>query len=171
MSHSLIIDEFVHNTESFVAWIETPPIDKIEEASSALLHLSKIYSSALQLMKVNVEKDETEEDPEDCKVTVEEWKEVYERLNHLPFTYYREVESPHDTDSEEVYTDLVEDLTDIYQDLAEGLKLYKSDQHEQALCHWQMTFEFHWGRHLLGAMKSLHCYFQEESDFEIFQKK
>ena len=60
MSHSLVIDEFVRNSESFVGWIEAPPIDKIDEASSALLHMSKLYASALQLMKVDVEKDETE---------------------------------------------------------------------------------------------------------------
>lgn len=170
MSHSLIIDEFVRNSESFVTWIETPPVDKIDEASSALLHLSKLYASALQLMKVDVAKDDSEEDPESCKVTVEQWKEVYESLNHLPFTYYREVESPHDSDGEVIFTDLVEDITDTYQDVAEGLNLYKTGQNEQAVCHWQMTFEFHWGRHVLGAMKAIHSYFQEESDFEVFQK-
>ena len=170
MSNSLIIDEFVRNSEYFVGWIESPPVDKIDEASSALIHLSKLYSTALQLMKVDVEKDETEEDPEGCKITVEQWKDVYESLNHLPFTYYKEVESPHDSDGEEKFTDLVEDITDTYQDVAEGLNLFRAGQREQALCHWQMTFEFHWGRHVLGAMKALHCYFQEEGDFQVFQK-
>ena len=170
MSHSLIIDTFIREVESFVAWVETPPRDQIDEAASVLLHLSSLYSNALNLMKVDVEKDGYEEDPEEFKVTVEEWKEVYERLNHLPFTYYCECESPHDSDSEISYTDLVEDITDVYQDVTEGLRLYKSGQSEQGLCHWQMTFEFHWGRHVLGAIKALHCYFQDEKDFAVFQK-
>ena len=73
MSHSLIIDDFVRNTESFVTWIESPQEDKLEEASAALLHLSGIYASALQLMKVDVGKDEgSSDDPEDYKVTVED---------------------------------------------------------------------------------------------------
>jgi hypothetical protein len=77
---------------------------------------------------------------------------------------------PHESDSELVFTDLSEGVTDIYQDVAEGLKLYKVGEEEQALCHWQMTFEYHWGRHCLSAMKALHTWFQGESDFQIFQK-
>lgn len=170
MNQALIINEFVKITESFLVWIEAPPINKVDEASSALLHLSQVYSAALQLMKIDVDKDEAEGDPEACRISVDQWKEVYDRLNYLPFTYYKEFDSPHESDSEEVFTDLVEDLTDIYQDLAEGMNLYRSSQYEQALCHWQMTFEFHWGRHLLGAMKALHSYFMEDSNFAVFQK-
>ena len=86
----------------------------------------------------------------------------------MPFTYYQDCESPLESESEAVFTDIVEDLTDIYQDVAEGLKLYEKEQHENALCHWQMTFEYHWGKHCLGAMKALHIWFQTESDFSSF---
>ena len=101
-------------------------------------------------------------------VSMDEWNEVYDRLNNMPFTYYSEIETPHDSNSESSYTDLIEDLTDIYQDVIEGLNIYNAGLKEQALSHWQMTFEFHWGRHVLGAMTALHCYFQDETDFAGF---
>ena len=169
MNNSQYIEEFLSSAESFVSWIKSPPQDPKEEAASALATLSKLYADSLNLMRVDVDRDESGYEPEECRVSPDEWKEVYERLNHFPFTYYQACESPHDSDTEAVFTDLVEDLTDIYQDVAEGVSLYKADQHEYALCHWQMTFEFHWGKHCLGAMKALHIWFQDESDFQFFQ--
>ena len=168
MESSKPIENFLSSVKAFVDWIQSPPQDSKEEAASALLTLTSLYADAISLMKIDVEREEGFE-PEECRVLPEEWKEVYERLNHFPFTYYQECESPHDSDSDTVFTDIVEDLTDIYQDVAEGKKLYDEGQHENALCHWQMTFEYHWGRHCLGAMKALHTWFQSESDFRLFQ--
>lgn len=170
MNHLSAAEQFFNTADAFVAWVKSSPQDAAEEAKTALVHLSEIYTKALFLMKVEVERAEGANDPEECRVGVEEWNEVYERLNHFPFTYYQESELPLDSDTKQVFTDIVEGLTDIYQDITEGLNLYKAGEEEQAACHWQMTFEYHWGRHCLGAMKALHSWFQEESDFQAFQK-
>ncbi len=169
MSHSLIIDDFARHAESFVSWVKNPPHQPMDDAAHALAVLASIYSGAIQLMKVNVERREPDEDPENFQVSADEWKEVYERLQLLPLNHYQEVESPLENNAEVHYADLAENLTDIYQDIAEGLMFYQSNQAEQAICHWQMTFEFHWGQTVLSSMSALHRFFQEDADFSIFQ--
>ncbi|MCM8537623.1 MAG: DUF5063 domain-containing protein [Lentisphaeraceae bacterium] len=162
------IDHFVTAVETFTNWVNGEPDEKELEAVKALQSLSSLYTGAIQLMAVDTNREEPESE-EDYSVSVDEWNDAYERLSSMPFTYYKEVESPHESESEEsLYTDILEDLTDIYQDILEGLKIYNSGLRSQAVSHWQMTFEFHWGRHVLGAMKALHCYFQEERDFAKF---
>ncbi|MCH2207209.1 MAG: DUF5063 domain-containing protein [Lentisphaerales bacterium] len=161
------LENFYAAAQSFKNLVKAEPVEKTKEAVSALNSLSLLYSSAIQLMTVEAGREEPEGD-ESFAVCVDEWNDVYERLNNMPFTYYSELESPLDSNSESSYTDLIEDLTDIYQDVVEGLNIYEAGLKEQALCHWQMTFEFHWGRHLLGAMTALHCYFQDEGDFASF---
>jgi hypothetical protein len=164
---SFNIDQFVCAAESLQAWVKAEPATKEKEAVIALGVLAEIYANAIKLMAIEAGREEPESD-ESYAVCVDEWKEVYERLDCLPFTYYSELESPHESDKEGTYTDIIEDLADTYQDVIEGLNIYKSGQKEQAVCHWQMTFEFHWGRHVLAAMKALHCFFQDEGDFSRF---
>ena len=159
--------EFISCAEGFISWVETPPENSKDEAASALMVLTSLYAGALKLMSLDIDRQEGVE-PDECRVSPDECKDVYDRLNHLPFTYYQDSDSPLESESESVFVDIVEDLTDIYQDVAEGMKLYKTDQHENALCHWQMTFEYHWGRHCLAAMRALHIWFQTESDFDCF---
>ena len=161
------LENFYLAAQSFQDWVKTEPVDKNKEAVTALDSLSLLYSRAILLMGLEAGREEPEGD-ESFAVCVDEWNDVYDRLNNMPFTYYSELESPHDSNSESSYTDFIEDLTDIYQDVIEGLNIYKAGLKEQALCHWQMTFEFHWGRHVLGAMTALHCYFQDEGDFGSF---
>ena len=165
MSDSL--ENFFLAAQSFQGWVKTEPVDKNKEAVKALRVLSSLYSHAIELMSLEAGREEPNDD-ESYAVGMDEWDEVYDRLDNMPFNYYSELESPHDSEGESLYTDLIEDLTDIYQDVIEGLNIYNAGLREQALSHWQMTFEFHWGRHLLGAMKALHCYFQDEGDFAGF---
>ena len=170
MSEAHVVTSFLAAAESYINWVEGESDSSEEKAATALDLLAALYSSALQLMRIDVEGEEPNENSEAAIVSVDEWKEAYDRICNFPFTFYYEVDSLHESSCESHYTDLIEDLVDIYQDVKEGMNIYQMKQSSQALCHWQMTFEFHWGRHVLGAMKALHCYFQEKSDFQVFQK-
>ena len=163
------LDNFFESAQEFQDWVKTEQTDKNKEAVETLRLLSTLYARAILLMSLEADREEPDCD-ESFAVCMDEWNVVYDRLNNMPFTYYNELDSPHDSDAESSYTDLIEDLTDIYQDVVEGLNIYKAGLKNQALGHWQMTFEFHWGRHLLGAMNALHCYFQDEADFAGFSK-
>ena len=161
------VDYFVSIAEKFQNWVKEEPLAKEKEAVLALDVLSGLYAGAVQIMRLEVEREEPEAS-ESHVVSMDEWKDVYDRLNNMPFAYYCELESPHDSNTEGSYTDFIEDLADIYQDVTEGLNIYREGHTGQALSHWQMTFEFHWGRHALSAMKALHCYFQDDADFSGF---
>lgn len=54
--------------------------------------------------------------------------------------------------------ELRHDLTDIYQDLLEGLSAFRTGSEEQrreAIWHWRFSFEVHWGRHLVAALRPI----------------
>jgi hypothetical protein len=168
MDTSAYNSNFAIVAEQFTDWVHSSPLCSEQEAVKALSLLSNLYAAAINIMTIDAERSEPEDDFENHTVSVDEWKEVYDRFSNFPFSYYSEVETPHESDPKTNYTDFIEDLTDIYQDVKEGLNIYQTGQVEQALCHWQMTFEFHWGKHVLGAMKALHCWFQDEADFSFF---
>jgi len=168
MKNSPLIDDFVNEAESFISWVGNPPADANNKAIESLKLLSGLYYRMLTLISLDMPGHNSDTSSDKYVVDMEEWKEVYDRLNCFPFTYYFEAESPHEREPETHYTDLTEDLTDIYQDVKEGLMLFQAGEKEQAVCHWQMTFEFHWGSHVLSAMKALHCYFQIDGDFSTF---
>ncbi|NEX21195.1 DUF5063 domain-containing protein [Thiorhodococcus mannitoliphagus] len=49
---------------------------------------------------------------------------------------------------------LADDLTDIYSELEQGLRLFDLDP-EYALAVWTSGYEHHWGRHLIDAERHL----------------
>lgn len=49
---------------------------------------------------------------------------------------------------------LADDLTDIYCELKQGLRLYASDPH-RALVMWASGYVHHWGQHLIDAERHL----------------
>ena len=68
---------------------------------------------------------------------------------------YVDVVTPLQNDGEIIRTDIQEELADIYQNVAEGLVLYKTGYESDGLWHWRLTFEFHWGRRLLSIIDTL----------------
>lgn len=48
---------------------------------------------------------------------------------------------------------LSDDLLDIYFDVRRGLDLFPS---ASAVWEWRFSFEAHWGRHAVGALRALH---------------
>lgn len=64
-----------------------------------------------------------------------------------------------DNDAEINAVMLCDDLADIYYDLRNGLDLYaRGESHlADAIWHWRVHYEFHWGPHLFRALKTVHA--------------
>jgi hypothetical protein len=77
----------------------------------------------------------------------------------LPVQYYSEIFNSLVVPPEEgVAGDLVDDLVDIYQDVAPGLELYDAGRRDEAKNHWQFWLASHWGGHATSATRALWSY-------------
>jgi hypothetical protein len=87
----------------------------------------------------------------------EEWQEG----THVrqAFQYYSEIFNNLLVPSEEPVTgNLVDDLTDIYSDIAPGLDLFDAGRKDEAKNHWQFWLASHWGEHATSASRALWSY-------------
>ncbi len=50
---------------------------------------------------------------------------------------------------------LWDDLADIYRDLRRGLHLYESGQQVDAIWDWRFSYDTHWGKHVVDAIRVL----------------
>jgi hypothetical protein len=116
--------------------------------------LAELYSSALCLPAVTPDTTSADETP----FAKDQWAELFHSI--------RETIGPRDSywrvfDSTEgaapVQASLALDISEIYSDLKEGLRL-EEEGIPQADFLWELRFSFrsHWGRHLLGALAAIH---------------
>lgn len=166
MSNNEIFDKLVLAAQNFCDWAENEPTDTENEARIGLQNMSLLYAALLGLAGLDLP-DEEDFDSEK-RIPIDQWRNVYDRFDSLPITSYIDVINPLQHDDELIRTDLQEELADIYQDVAEGLALYKSGLQNDGLWHWRLTFEYHWGRRLLSVMNTLHAYFEDKANWEVF---
>ncbi len=169
MSEQEIYDRVVRASENFCQWAENEPTATHNEARIAHPNMSPLYAAPLGLAGLDLP-DEEEYNNEKI-IPIDQWRNVYDRFESLPITSYVDVITPLQMDGEVIRTDLQEELADIYQDVAEGLSLYKEGYVNDGLWHWRLTFEFHWGRRILSVMNTLHAYFEDKADWEVFAQK
>ena len=134
---------------NYCAFIETTAksdTEFLEEVEGLLLDL---YAMATRLEWPNVQHDSDVDD----QVSPVEMNSIMKRIgagigrNHL----YWEVFDPfaHD-DRDPVCGDLVDDLGDIYLDTKRALMA-----HEDAMWQLKFGFDYHWGRHAIGALMAI----------------
>ncbi len=75
-------------------------------------------------------------------------------FDHGTYDMYYEVFDPF-VEDELVIGSLTDDLGDIYVDLAEGLDYHRLGRHADALWSWRLSFDTHWGDHLVDALRAL----------------
>ncbi|WDE97623.1 DUF5063 domain-containing protein [Lentisphaera profundi] len=169
MSTNEIFDTLVNASQNFCDWAENEPTDTENEARIGLQNMSLLYAALLGLAGLDL--PEEEDFHSEKRIPIDQWRNVYDRFEALPVTSYIDVINPLQDDDELIRTDIQEELADIYQDVAEGLALYKQGFENDGLWHWRLTFEFHWGRRLLTVMNTLHAYFEDKADWEIFSSQ
>ncbi len=147
------VEDFIVIARAFCVWAESPPNDQDEDFKIALGILPQLYLSAIVLRESGGDESEVKDIPNDLI------RAVYHRFSKLPFNAYGECFDPHIVPPEEPSIgSLVDDLGDIYHDVKRGLQHFDAGFTEQAIWHWQFHFRHHWGRHLVNALRALHCH-------------
>jgi hypothetical protein len=57
-----------------------------------------------------------------------------------------------------VTASLADDIADIYRDVVSGLRHYRAGHRDEAVWQWTFTLQSHWGGHITGAIRALHCW-------------
>ncbi|MEM6483663.1 MAG: DUF5063 domain-containing protein [Pseudomonadota bacterium] len=146
---------FATEARRFVDWVD-------DETNSwapkdALQRLVDLYRSALDLPDGYTR--ELPEEDHGLRVGIDECRRVAERAAKLPFDYYGEVfDSTVLPPEEPVIGDLRDDFSDIYRDVATGLRLFELGRRAEARWEWSFNFSIHWGEHGTSAIRALHVY-------------
>jgi hypothetical protein len=158
-SDSRQLDDFAQEARSFCSWA-TGTDGTAMSIPVALRRVSSLYTAALDLpapFTEGMSESVAEADPPSGSVVV-----VAGRASELPLQVYWEVFDPITESPEEpVAGSIVDDLSDIYRDVARGLVLYELGNRDEALWEWAFNFRIHWGAHATGASRALHAYLAE----------
>jgi len=129
--------------------------DEAVDLNELLLLLSVLFNNALSLPLT--EPDELNKNTE--KLTNRGWECIHKKYAPIEFQYYNEIFDPHNfEDKEPVTGDLHDDLADIYCDIKPGVLLYQKGFTDAAVFEWKSSFNFHWGKHILSAMRAIYMY-------------
>ena len=113
-----------------------------------LTTLMEIYSAAFLLPDYT---------PETEYPSVNDSEGVTPLRIHLDFqTTYWEVFDPIE-EQESVCSDLIDDFTDIFNDLQRGICEYDAGRIGNAVFEWKFGFNNHWGQHVVDAIRALHA--------------
>lgn len=136
-----------------------PPVVFLPQVQQLLLDL---YTAALSLDWINLQ---SKADYETKKIDLPKiLRVVAEKLDNSRY-YWSVFDPTSESDAEAGCGDLLDDLGDIYKDLACSLIIFDlqtADSQENAL--WQFKFDFakHWGDHCINALRALHFFLAEE---------
>ena len=117
--------------------------------------LADLYAAALRLPDVDPVADSLP-----SGVASSEWQAIYEGLQaHLPRDAFWEIFDPGEVDQPEaILGSLADALADIYRDLREGTDVLDGGAtQDDAVWTWRDSFTFHWGHHVLDALRAIAC--------------
>jgi len=118
--------------------------------------LAELIHAGFRLPAFNASKVPSQDfQPRDCR-------SKKDRSLHLPFRHYREVFDALDLTAEPVTAGLVDDLLDIYLDLARGFQIANERSPEDGVRHWSLLFRVHWGEHATGALRALYSFYRHK---------
>jgi len=101
------------------------------------------------------------------RVSVQEWSRLSRSLESRlgTRTWYSEVFDVYDRhDHSSLLGNLADDLSDIYGDLTNGFRCWRTGDRENAIWEWRYFLEIHWGEHATGALRALY-WLQRTHDF------
>jgi hypothetical protein len=146
------VQDFLAAAQGYCGWLEAEPGTAEEERLSALRHLTRLYSAALELPDAEPEESDPSELPEAFRL------QVRQRLSTFPVGMYWEVFDPFVEDPHGPGCGLLpDDLEDTYADLKAGLEAF-STHPNTAIFTWRLLFNVHWGSHVVSAIRALHWY-------------
>jgi hypothetical protein len=156
VSHSLdsVLIRFRVAATTFIEAVDSPPnLERSLFLAAIGRSLAELYSSALYLPAVVPDSSEIDETP----FPRDEWSQLFhllkERIGSLD-SYWEIFDSTER--SEPVQGSLAGDISEIYSDLKQYLRLEQKEISRTDLL-WELRQSFggHWGRHALGALRAI----------------
>lgn len=142
------VDRFARAAEQFCAWGRRRSPSQENELVLVCQLLADLVAAGCALGWEGGEPLEVECDASELEL-------VRAAASDLPFQYYSEVFNNLVLPAEHPVTgDIVDDLMDIYRDIALGLRVYKAGKRQQAGAHWRFWFANHWGEHATSALRA-----------------
>lgn len=162
-SRSTPLDDFAQEARTFCAWA-TGADRSAMSVPLALRRVTSFYLAALELPSPFPAGEA--EGAIDVEPASDSLAAVERRAAELPFDVSWEVDDPFQTPP--VTPDagsIVDDLVDVYRDVARGLILFDAGQRDEARWEWSFNFRIHWGQHASWAIRALHAFLErgEES--------
>ena len=149
------IERFPLVAEEFCHFIENSNKHNRKQLMQKLtVHLARLCEVAAHLPQVVPATENIDDTPEGLAAHTEEWVKLSGDLRQIfgNLDVYWELFDP--TQREEpVSCSLAIDISEIYLDLKDALKLLKSGAASEDI-HWEWRFDFHehWSRHATGAL-------------------
>jgi hypothetical protein len=156
------IEGFAVAARNFCTWATSAVLQDEHQAGLAAQYLSALFAAGCAF-------GWDEGEPGDFRRPATQGVEaVRAKASALQFRYYSEIFNNLVIPPEEpVVGDIVDDLVDIYSDVAPGLALFESGDQGGARNHWQFWFSRHWGEHATSALRALWSYLSEREGHEL----
>ena len=137
------MDIYYMQVKEFCFWLTQLTYINEENAETLTTKIMKIFIASTEL-----------EYPETITQCVQ-----YHKKDTLPitcgeFSLYWEVYDPFNLD-EAVCGSLIDDLSDIYNEIQAGICMYECGKNEDAIWQWKWSFENHWKYHATDAIRAL----------------
>jgi hypothetical protein len=150
------LDDFAQEARTFCSWA-TGEDGSTMSIPQALRRVTNLYTAALGLplpFTQGMSEAAVEIEPPSASMEL-----VSRRAATLPLQVYWEIFAPiEDPPAEPVMGSTVDDLGDMYRDVARGMILFEAGEHVEALWQWAFNFRIHWGEHATSAIRAFHAY-------------
>lgn len=169
MKSSAGIVAFAAEATRFRDWVRHGTESDADAVRAALLHITALYSAALELPQPW--SDRLADEADAAGITSEERQSAHRSAQRLPFTAYASMFEPLIIPPEEpVIGTIDDDIGDIYCDVVGGLQEYEAGRIEQAIWEWSYLLRMHWGQHATNAIVALHAWLAENAPDELNTK-
>jgi hypothetical protein len=141
-------DQSVDVARRYCAWIEG---EGLIDFTRARRLLAELQLGALGLPELDSGAPQKIQKP-----APELRQRVLQRVYAVPFRHYWNVFDPLKENQQPVCGDLSDDLADIWLDLWKGFCLFDAGHKWEAIFHWRVLYDSHWGQHVLDAQPAIY---------------
>ena len=137
------MDGYYAMVKEFISWLKH--LEKINEENAEIIitKIMTVYIASTELIYPETVSEK------DCNYKTEALSIACKK-----YSFYWEIFDPYSLD-EAVCGSLIDDLSDIYNDIQEGVYLYECGMKADAVWRWKWNFENHWKYHATDAIRAL----------------
>ena len=137
------MDDYYMAVRAFCIWLKQLLYINEDNAETIIAKIMTVYIASTELIYPEASSENT------CHY-IKEWLPV----TCEKFSLYWEIFDPYKLE-EAVCGSLLDDLSDIYNDIQEGIYLYECGKKDDAVWCWKWSFENHWKYHATDAIRAL----------------